>query len=44
MSEKVALEAPLLAEEVLFDPISQGIEAKLSNAEDARRGSENVAG
>jgi len=40
---KVALNAPLLAEEMLFNPISQGIEAKLRNAKDATRGSDNVA-
>lgn len=44
MSGKVALNAPLLAEEMLFDPISQGIEAELRNDKDATRGSENVAG
>jgi len=41
---KIALNAPLLAEEMLFDPIGQGIEAELRNAKDASRGSENVAG
>ena len=40
---KVALNAPLFAEEMLFDPISQGIEAKLRNAKDTTRGSDNVA-
>lgn len=44
MSGKVALNASLLGEEMLFDPISQGIEAELRNAKDASLGSENVAG
>ena len=44
MSGKVAVKAPLLAEEMLFNPIGQGLEAELRNAKDATRGSENVAG
>ena len=43
-SRKAALEAPLLAEEVLFDPIGQGIEAELGNSEDPTSNSENMAG
>ncbi len=43
-SGKVALDTPLLAEEMLFDPIGQGKEAELRNTEDATRGSENVTG